>query len=124
MPSRGLADVHPLLNRRRPQRVAVQDVGLSFVAPRHFAEDQAVPRRVAAVDEAVLYRIGPLDQMLEIMETIFDPCDLGQRQRHVDADLQETVDHRQLATHVGRSEERRVGKEGVCTCRSRWWQYN
>src|SRR3546814_16994882 len=75
MPSRGLADVHPLLNRRRPQRVAVQDVGLSFVAPRHFAEDQAVPRRVAAVDEAVLYRIGPLDQMLEILETIFDPCD-------------------------------------------------
>src|SRR3546814_14149230 len=109
MPSRGLADVHPLLNRRRPQRVAVQDVGLSFVAPRHFAEDQALPRRVAAVDEAVLYRIGPLDQMLEIMETISDPCDLGQRQSHVDAELPET-----------RSEESRVGQECVSTCRSRW----
>src|SRR3546814_11522978 len=23
-----------------------------------------------------------------------------------------------------RSEERRVGKEGVCTCRSRWWPYH
>src|SRR3546814_3212026 len=25
---------------------------------------------------------------------------------------------------VRRSEERRVGKEGVSTCRSRWWPYN
>src|SRR3546814_17932632 len=25
---------------------------------------------------------------------------------------------------LGRSEERRVGKEGVSTCRSRWWQYD
>src|SRR3546814_11592771 len=25
---------------------------------------------------------------------------------------------------ASRSEERRVGKEGGSTCRSRWWQYN
>src|SRR3546814_18272314 len=26
--------------------------------------------------------------------------------------------------HTGRSEERRVGKECVSTCRSRWWPYH
>src|SRR3546814_11863004 len=26
--------------------------------------------------------------------------------------------------HAARSEERRVGKECVCTCRSRWWTYH
>src|SRR3546814_11079698 len=26
--------------------------------------------------------------------------------------------------HIKRSEERRVGKECVSTCRSRWWPYN
>src|SRR3546814_15267169 len=26
--------------------------------------------------------------------------------------------------HGGRSEERRYGKEGVSTCRSRWWPYH
>src|SRR3546814_19862828 len=29
-----------------------------------------------------------------------------------------------LLTLAGRSEARRVGKECVCTCRSRWWQYH
>src|SRR3546814_10105699 len=29
-----------------------------------------------------------------------------------------------LRTMVGRSEERRVGKECVSTCRSRWWPYH
>src|SRR3546814_19472561 len=28
------------------------------------------------------------------------------------------------ADDPGRSEERRVGKEGVSTCRSRWWPYH
>src|SRR3546814_15256978 len=28
-----------------------------------------------------------------------------------------------VAKHVNRSEERRVGKECVSTCRSRWWPY-
>src|SRR3546814_18796979 len=37
------------------------------------------------------------------------PCDFGDG------------DHRQRAE---RSEERRVGKECVSTCRSRWWQYH
>src|SRR3546814_13491621 len=105
------------------------------------ASDLPVPGRIAAVDEAVPYRIRPLDQMLEILEAIFDPGDLGQRQRHVDADLQEAVAHRHLDPHVGRkpadphhvgdmamdierSDERRVGKECVSTYRSRWSQYH
>src|SRR3546814_19356851 len=29
-----------------------------------------------------------------------------------------------LDDKAARSEERRVGKEGVSTCRSRWWPYN
>src|SRR3546814_7526881 len=84
MPSCGLPDIHPLLNRRRPERVALQYLGPPLVAARGFAEDEPVPGRIAAVDEAVPYRIRPLDQMLEILEAIFDPGDLGQRQRHVE----------------------------------------
>src|SRR3546814_11284050 len=36
------------------------------------------------------------------------------------------VDHADgvVALWAGRSEERRVGKEGVGTCRSRWWPYS
>src|SRR3546814_14808424 len=30
----------------------------------------------------------------------------------------------QYASVIGRSEERRVGKECVSTCRSRWWPYH
>src|SRR3546814_9434188 len=65
MPSCGLPDIHPLLNRRRPERVALQYLGPPLVAARGFAEDEPVPGRIAAVDEAVPYRIRPLDQMLE-----------------------------------------------------------
>src|SRR3546814_3632071 len=101
-PSCGLPDIHPSLNRRRPERVARQYLGPPLVAARGFAEYEPVPWRIAAVDEAVPYRIRPLDQMLEILEAIFDPGDLGQRQRHVDADLQEAVAHRHLDPHVGR----------------------
>src|SRR3546814_17152920 len=41
---------------------------------------------------------------------------------HVDDQMEavQFVQHR----HVERSEERRVGKECVSTCRSRWWPYH
>src|SRR3546814_17301665 len=32
--------------------------------------------------------------------------------------------HESSAIHAPRSEERRVGKEGVSMCRSRWWTYS
>src|SRR3546814_5401960 len=39
-----------------------------------------------------------------------------------------SVDETEVTTYciapVGRSEERRVGKECVSTCRSRWWPYH
>src|SRR3546814_16249303 len=35
-----------------------------------------------------------------------------------------SVDHTTIYRWVQRTEERRVGKEWVRTCRSRWWQYN
>src|SRR3546814_10803466 len=48
--------------------------------------------------------------------------------RHVRAVLREQPGHSQLACNQsgphGRSEERRVGKEGVSTCRSRWSPYH
>src|SRR3546814_17392372 len=53
-----------------------------------------VPGRIAAVDEAVPYRIRPLDQMLEILEALFDPANLGQGRRHVEAASQEAVDRK------------------------------
>src|SRR3546814_14948356 len=36
----------------------------------------------------------------------------------------QTVTYAQLHEDVCRSEERRVGKEWVSTCRSRWWPYH
>src|SRR3546814_7705733 len=33
-------------------------------------------------------------------------------------------DNKEQAIIAGRSEERRVGKECVSTCRSRWWPYH
>src|SRR3546814_4088936 len=34
-----------------------------------------------------------------------------------------TVAYAAMMHPVSRSEERRVGREGVCTCRTRWWPY-
>src|SRR3546814_16657067 len=41
---------------------------------------------------------------------------------HILAHRKETV--RRNMKQMGRSEERRVGKECVSTCRSRWWPYH
>src|SRR3546814_10499123 len=46
------------------------------------------------------------------------PQDLGPRQRYA------TAVERRGARPIGRSEERRVGKECVSTCRSRWSPYH
>src|SRR3546814_13508947 len=47
--------------------------------------------------------------------------DMGDLERRLDA-IHAKLDHRFLSEieEMGRSEERRVGKEGVSTCRSRW----
>src|SRR3546814_4057950 len=50
-----------------------------------------------------------------------DPLALGQRIDDVGVLV---IDHARRRDGVGRSEERRVGKECVSTCRSRWSPYH
>src|SRR3546814_15207310 len=45
-------------------------------------------------------------------------------QMHNACDLIGPAIHRAVLQNELRSEERRVGKECVSTCRSRWWAYN
>src|SRR3546814_11567121 len=49
--------------------------------------------------------------------------DVKQQGRHHDL-LDASAKPGQAPDHGGRSEERRVGKECVSTCRSRWWPYD
>src|SRR3546814_13456073 len=46
------------------------------------------------------------------------------RARTISVAIDSSKDREHIVTpgHVFRSAERRVGKEGVSTCRSRWWQ--
>src|SRR3546814_15422660 len=52
------------------------------------------------------------------------PAELGRRVAHREPDLAGGGHQRVALVEVEvRSEERRVGKECVSTCRSRWWPY-
>src|SRR3546814_14995349 len=69
-----------------------------------------------------------------IFQTVVDPTKIGvmERARHADGiHVPRDVVERHFAIFLGsaagragRSEERRVGKESVSTCRSRWSPYN
>src|SRR3546814_2207717 len=43
---------------------------------------------------------------------------------HAQCDVFKVAEKRHADAFLGRSEERRVGKECVSTCRSRWWPYH
>src|SRR3546814_11862006 len=74
-------------------------LGWRLAAPQHKLEDGI--EALAFVDRAFDQRFGELE-----------------RQRGVAAD------QHAVAEQYGRSEERRVGKECVSTCRSRWAPYH
>src|SRR3546814_4994247 len=60
--------------------------------------------------------------MLERACGIEQPLHLGHGKN--DRDLADLLGADQLTHEIGRSEERRVGKECVSTCRSRWSPYH
>src|SRR3546814_17544280 len=85
-----------------------------------------------------LFRDGCLDlglvavlgmELLQIVgrhEDLQRPCP-GQRRNEEGVRLRPAIAHRRLVDHLEgrqRSEERRVGKECVSTCRSRWSPYH
>src|SRR3546814_15047988 len=82
-----------------------------------------VPELVAEMGGAFpeLVRAQPLvEETLKLEETRFrQTLDKGLRL------LEEATEGLKAGdTMAGRSEERRVGKECVSTCRSRWWPYH
>src|SRR3546814_14545314 len=84
-------------------------------------EIAAVDRRAMgaiAVEEGRPSRAARIDEILPERKR---PARISQQRRLVDADLiVQRLDRGQRRIKVGRSEERRVGKECVSTCRSRW----
>ena len=61
---------------------------------------------VVAADQPVADDIGLLDQMLEILETIFQPANAGQRHRHIGSDLEKAVAERYLDIVLARQPAR------------------
>src|SRR3546814_13083102 len=67
------------------------------------------------------------DTMTLDIDPTSHPAWTGGNQRLLDAGGQVARFNKRfggLTLKQGRSEERRVGKERVSTCRSRWWTYN
>src|SRR3546814_13178584 len=89
---------------------------------------------VAAPDDKWLRQLAALRQVAgDRLEDVGEGGDafgravLVDHHRHVDALAVETIEQLQHGGAVGhdhRSEERRVGKECVSTCRSRWSPYH
>src|SRR3546814_15252522 len=104
----------------------------AYARRRSVAKATGFPDEVAQVDDQLgtVHQVGPVQrqgtgQLLGLGE---------QLQRRALLELRVLVDVRQLAVvgqqgaglrvrdiHTERSDERRVGKECVSTCRSRWW---
>ena len=104
-------NAHEGLRRRRTQPqlrrhvglfAARQHVGTTPGAARELADDETVARRLGSEDAPVADLVGLLHQVLEVLEGVFEPVHARQRQRHVDADFQERVAHRDPRAHVGR----------------------
>src|SRR3546814_14926762 len=98
----------PIAGVRRVEPLAGQAgalaAGMVAVAIALLLADEVVLRPVAAFDA-----LGQL-QLLGVVAAVAQP-----RLAVVTADAR---------LHGDRSEERRVGKECVSTCRSRWWTYH
>src|SRR5579862_7150750 len=58
---------------------------------RRLRQHQAVAGTIGGIGPPVAYLDGLLHQVIEILEGIFEPFDLGQRARHVQAELEEGV---------------------------------
>src|SRR3546814_21125189 len=102
--------------------------GLKQAVESHVEETKGQVERVEKVFQHLDKRSGGkrceameglVEEAKEQIEEIKDPAIL-------DCALvvaAQKVEHYEIAGY-GRSEERRVGKEGVSTCRSRWWPYH
>src|SRR3546814_6674950 len=58
------------------------------------------------------------------LRAVTDLTAFGERQIRIDCDVIQADGGTRTAAITGRSEERRVGKECVSTCRSRWSPYH
>src|SRR3546814_13316451 len=103
-------------------------VDLQMIAGLHMCERWIVPRAgtalVAVPDTMRIYRTEVY--LLSFVTAPFDAnhreargLSLEERHRHLEH-LEDVNEHAQKNYCGRRSEERRVGKEGVSTCRYRW----
>jgi len=70
---------------RGAEFVASEDFGPRPLLASHLAQHQAVARPLRRIDPAVADFDGLLDQVIEVLERIFEPFDLGQRAGGVDS---------------------------------------
>src|SRR3546814_12174154 len=87
--------------RLKPEALAVKVAGETIADAVRRPVDQAYQWALALADKLT-------DQQRQIAERI----------------LKEIIERVGFLNNVGRSEERRVGKECVSTCRSRWSPYH
>src|SRR3546814_19090132 len=95
----GMVDHAPYLAHRL--RIGARRAGDHRIAEPHFEQQRAEDVAVA------------VDHALDVAAEVSAPL----------KPLVENVDHLRHVRRI-RSEERRVGKECVSTCRSRWWPYH
>src|SRR4051794_3642722 len=82
------------IERRLAELAAWQKMRAGPVAARRFRKDEAVPWTVGSVGPAIANFDRLFDKMVEVLERVFEPLDLGQRAGHLDADLEESVAQR------------------------------
>src|SRR3546814_13474389 len=86
-------------------------------------EPKDAPAQISTVDEIERHSAGRKARRVDSVETVIPNNVVA-----VAAAVAKQIKPGELifpqgTIRFGRSEERRVGKEGVSTCRSRWWPY-
>src|SRR3546814_10207587 len=92
-----------------------------------LARPHVVEQPLEFVETSETIRVEPFDALARIAigERLLDAFgSVAERHQFGRAARRTTVRHRLLRAAVMRSEERRVGKECVSTCRSRWSPYH
>src|SRR6056297_3964250 len=110
---RDLEPVTATIMRERVLHVGTQESERWSPAPK-WAELAETYRELGA-------RLEDVREALDVSEADLPTGDLQPRPEGDRPDVESDV--LRLETRVGRSEERRVGKECVSTCRSRWSPY-
>src|SRR3546814_16210752 len=109
--------VYRLANPSAGERLAVLAVG-------GYGRSELAPRSDIDLLFLLPYKMTPhAEQVVEYMLYLLWDLDLqvGHAARSIEECLRQAKRDWTIHTHLLRSEERRVGKEFVSRCRTRWW---